>query len=78
MIWIFERLGEALQLETRVDNDTGEFVLIVHQSSAGPQVERYRDAEEFRLRLEALETQLEADRWTQRGPVLLHDGWKIG
>jgi hypothetical protein len=78
MVWFFERDSESLRLETRYDNDTAEFVLIMHQTNGGPQIERFRDAATFRERLEVLETQLEADHWTQHGPVLLHDGWKIG
>jgi hypothetical protein len=78
MIWIFEREPEeTLRLETRYDNDTSEFVLIMHRPIGGPQIERFTDAVTFRERLEILETQLEADRWKPKGPVFLHDGWKM-
>ena len=78
MIWIFERgPEETLRLETRYDNDTTEFVLMIHGVNGGLQVERFKNAVTFQERLEVLETQLEADRWTQKGPVFLHDGWKI-
>ena len=78
MIWMFEREpDETLRLETRYDNDTAEFVLIMHRPSGGQQVERFRDMVTFRERLEVVETQLAADRWSQQGPVFLHDGWKL-
>jgi hypothetical protein len=78
MIWMFEREpDETLRLETRYDNDTAEFVRIMHQPSGVPQVERFKDTVTFRERLEVLETQLAADDWRQKGPVFLHDGWKI-
>ncbi|MCM3880106.1 MAG: hypothetical protein ND807_08365 [Vicinamibacterales bacterium] len=76
MLWIFERDEESLRLETHYDSDTREFVLVMHRPS-GQQIERFKDTVTFRERLEVLETQLAADRWTQQGPVLLHDGWKI-
>ena len=77
MVWLFERDSESLRLETRYDNDAAEFVLSTHRPG-GPQIERFKNAVTFRERLEILETQLESDHWTQHGPVLLHDGWKVG
>jgi hypothetical protein len=76
MLWIFERGEESLRLETHYDSATGEFVLIMRGPN-GQQISRFSDTVTFRERLEVLETQLAADRWTQQGPVLLHDGWKI-
>ena len=34
MIWIFERGEESLRLETRYDNETTEYVLILHHPDA--------------------------------------------
>jgi hypothetical protein len=80
MIWMFERGGESLRLETRYDNATSEFVLIRHQLTGEPQVERFRDEMAFGQRLEVLEKQLTTEHWNlqQGGPVVLRDGWKIG
>ena len=75
---MFERGPDSVRLETRYDNDTAEFVLIMHRPNGGPQIERFKNAVTFRERLEVLETQLEADHWTQHGPILLRDGWKVG
>ena len=77
-IWIFDRgPEETLRLETRYDNDTAEFVLIIHGMSGGIQAERFKNGVSFQERLEILETQLEAAHWRQQGPVFLHDGWKL-
>jgi len=76
MVWFFERNDEFLRVETRYDRDTAEFVLITHAPDGGEQTERFTDAVTFRLRLEALECQLEATHWTQHGPLFLHDGWR--
>jgi hypothetical protein len=65
------------RVETRYDSDTAEFVLITYWTNGPQQIERFADDMSFRRRLQTLETQLEADRWTQRGPVLFHDGWKL-
>ena len=80
MIWMFERGGESLRLETRYDNATAEFVLIRHHPSGDQQVERFGNEQTFGRRLEILEKQLTDDRWTlqEGGPVVLRDGWKIG
>ena len=77
MIWLFERDDQSLRLETRYDTDTAEFLLITHRQD-GQQIERFADVMSFRRRLEVLERELEAERWTQRGPTFLHDGWKVG
>ena len=76
MIWIFERADEMLRLETRYDNRSGEFLLIIHRAR-GSQVERFKNTITFRERLEVLETQLAAEQWTAHGPTFLHDGWKL-
>jgi hypothetical protein len=77
MIWIFERHHESLRIETRYDKDWAEFVLIMHQPNGAVETERFKGTEAFQGRLEVLETQLEADRWVQKGTTFLHDGWKL-
>jgi hypothetical protein len=78
MVWIFERgTEETLRIETRYDTNMSEFVLIVYPPVGGTQVERFNDPETFRERLEGLEIQIIGDRWTQRGPMFLRDGWKF-
>lgn len=78
MIWLYQRDDEILQLETRFDNETGEFVLIQHQPGGTEVTERFRTEDEFRLRLTALSAALNEQQWLQKGPpLLLNDGWKI-
>ena len=79
MIWIFERGQEALRIETRVDNVTGDFIATVLWADGQSKEERFRAADAFRARLLALERQLAAEHWTQiGGPTLLEDGWHLG
>ena len=35
------------------------------------------DGATFRTRLEALDNHLQAEHWTQSGPIFLRDGWKV-
>ena len=77
MVWFFERDGESMKLETRYDDENGEFVLIT-DSATGRSIERFKGVGGFRLRLEALEKQLATANWLRRdGPLFLHDGWKL-
>jgi hypothetical protein len=76
MVWFFERYEESLKLETRYDNDTREYVVIVHYPDGREEGERFTDAEEYRVRLVALENHLEKERWLRDGPpMILADGW---
>jgi hypothetical protein len=78
MIWLYQREDEVLQLETRFDNATNEFVLIQNQPDGTQVTERFRTEDEFRARLAALSAALTEQQWLQKGPpILLNDGWKI-
>jgi hypothetical protein len=78
MLWIFERGDESIHVEARYDNQTAAYVLIIHRTDGTQQIERFQDMLTFRNRLDALERQLETERWHASGsPVLLRDGWKI-
>lgn len=77
MIWLFQREAQAIRIETRYDRQSSEYVLISEERDGARQTERFRSAAAFRLRLEALEQQLETDRWTRTGAFLLRDGWKL-
>jgi hypothetical protein len=77
MIWLFERGDEVLRIETRVDNASGEYVLVSNWSDSAPRIERFRNHAEYEARLLALEGQLGAEHWTQVGsPTILPDGWR--
>jgi hypothetical protein len=77
MLWIYERSNETLRIETRFDNATAEYVLVIHWPDGREQVERFSNGENFQLRLDGLEQQLGTDEWQSRGVTLLRDGWKI-
>jgi hypothetical protein len=77
MIWLFERGDEVVRLETRVDNASGEYVLVSSWADSPPRIERFRDYAKYQTRVLALEGQLAADHWTQvGGPTILSDGWR--
>lgn len=77
MIWLFERGADVLRLETRVDNASGEYVLVSTWTEGPPQVERFRDFGTYEARILALEAKLAAEQWLQVGsPTILFDGWR--
>jgi hypothetical protein len=67
MIWFWSRAKEQLQLETRFDNDTREYLLTIRYADNRQEFERFRDVASFQQRLTSLERQLEADHWVQSG-----------
>jgi hypothetical protein len=67
MIWFWSRESEKLQLETRFDNDTNEYLLTIRYSDDRQEFERFPDVASFQQRLTSLERKLEADRWVQSG-----------
>lgn len=76
MVWFWMRGGESLQLETRYDNETSEFVVTVNSPDGHNRTERYKDIEAFRARLILLERQLEAKDWKNSGPpIFVPDGF---
>ena len=76
MVWFFERYEESLRLETRYDNETREYVVVVHYPDGREETERFANPEEYRVRLVALENHLDAERWLCNGPpAILADGW---
>jgi hypothetical protein len=67
MIWFWSRAKEKLQLETRFDNDSREYVLTIRYPDNRQEFERFPDVASFQKRLTSLEGQLEADHWVQAG-----------
>ena len=75
MLWFYRRERDTLRVETRFDNQTAEYVLVIHWPD-GPCEERFSTHTEFRESLEALETRLGTERWaTDTPPKILRDGW---
>jgi hypothetical protein len=76
MLWFFDREDEALRLETRYDNDTSEFVAVVHYPDGQVHQKRFTDSNEFRAWLETFERNLGVQHWVARsGPLILPYGW---
>ncbi len=75
MIWLYEKDDQSLRLETRYDNRTLQYVLIIHKPG-GSETERYEKLEEFRQRLLTLEKSLQNEEWRRAGPPVLDpEGW---
>lgn len=76
MIWLYERDNESIRLETRYDNDTKEYVVVVHYPDGRQLTERFPNPETCREWLLSLENNLDAEDWVRRGPpMILPDGW---
>jgi hypothetical protein len=77
MIWLFDREDESLEIETRYDNATSEFVAIVHYPDGQDQTKRFAAADAYGRWLELFERSLQDGAWTRRpgGPLILPDGW---
>ena len=77
MIWFFEREDESLRIETRYDNQTLEFVAIVHYPDGQRMTKRFIAPDVYRRWLEQFERTLEEGDWSRdhRSPVVLSEGW---
>ena len=76
MLWFFDRGTEVLEVETRYDNDTSEYVLEVRAPAAALVTERFTSAATFQTRLVQIENGLGGQRWRRSGPpAILPDGW---
>ena len=77
MVWFFARANEAVRVETRFDNATGEYVLEIDWASKPLQIERFRDHAAFEDRVAGIETRLRSESWAQvGGPEILPGGWR--
>ncbi len=66
-----------MQLVTRVDTDSGEYVLEMQWSDGLSETERFRDYIRFKDRILELERQLAAEEWKQAGasPQFISGDW---
>lgn len=70
MVWFWTRGVKELQVETRYDNVTSEFVVTVVSSDSSHTMERFKSLTAFQARLVALDRRLEAEHWKNSGPPL--------
>ena len=76
MLWFYARNGDSMQLETRYDNDTLEYVGILTHPDGHQEVQRFATGDDFTAWLTTLEASLTAGQWTLTGsPQILPDGW---
>ena len=76
MLWFYAQDRLTLTIETRYDNRTAEYVLVVHWSANHRQEERFATEILFRKRLLELETLVHTEGWRKDGPpTILPDGW---
>jgi len=76
MLWFFQRDAAILELETRYDNATAEYVRDVRPPDGSAWSERFPDAQGFRARLQTIENGLIAEQWRREGPpIVLPYGW---
>jgi hypothetical protein len=71
MVWFFERENNSLRIETTYDRLAGTFTLNVYEADGTYRTERFSSRSAFQDRLEALEEELLAEHWTQKGASLL-------
>jgi hypothetical protein len=77
MLWFFERDRESLQIETRYDSDTSEFVAIVRHPDGREDIARFAELGAFRSYLAAVQQSVDESRWVSCGqPIILPDGWR--
>ncbi|HUE86387.1 MAG TPA: hypothetical protein VMO26_09945 [Vicinamibacterales bacterium] len=77
MVWFFERDAKAAWIETRFDDSTGEYVVVIAAVGGASTVERYSELTTFDARIVALQAQFRAERWTQvTGAAALDAGWQ--
>jgi hypothetical protein len=75
MVWFFARCDQTLQIETRYDNDTSEYVGIIRHPDGHQEVQRFTDPQAYGDWLGACERGLLSDRWKRDGVEILLNGW---
>ena len=76
MLWFYQRDKELITVETRFDEATGEYLLVMQTADGETKIERFKDLRAFENRLVREEKKLASERWKQVGPpIFLRDGW---
>jgi hypothetical protein len=78
MVWIFDREGQTLTLESRYDEPAGEFTVFIRHSEGWVQVERFEEPLHFRMWLERFQRDVQRLGWTPRhGPLIFTHGDEV-
>jgi len=78
MIWFFSRDDNDLRIETRYDNESADYVLVVHWPDGRSQTERFSVESQFRSRVVEFQKYIEDEGWASSGPPeIIRDGWRI-
>jgi len=76
MLWFYSRNRDSLQIETRYDNETLEYVGILTYPDGRRETKRFRALADYRAWLIEVERELVTERWIPTGaPQILPDGW---
>ena len=68
MVWLYERDDKALQVETRLDHATGEYLGVLIWPDGRRETQRSPDAASFCTWLRRLEEDLRRGCWCLAGP----------
>ena len=78
VVYLFEREGELLHLETRYIEASGLFEILWRRGDQDVTRETFTGETTLRERLDELRAQFEADHWHHAGPPeLIAGAWKI-
>lgn len=76
MLWFYIRNRDSLQIETRYNNETQEYVGILIYPDGRRETKCFRALDEYRTWLIEVERELATERWIPAGaPQILPDGW---
>jgi CelD/BcsL family acetyltransferase involved in cellulose biosynthesis len=79
MVWLYKRANEELNVESRLDQNTFEFVVTQRFTNGLSESERFDTFERCQARLIALDHRLQTDSWTNSGlPLSAPMGAEIG
>jgi hypothetical protein len=76
MLWFFDRDQESIRLETRYDNEAGQFVGEVRYPDGREETQRFAEREMLNAWLVTFERTLTMEHWINHGgPIILPYGW---
>ncbi len=78
MVYLFEREGDNMRIETRYARASRTYEIIWRKADGTVTQESFAGETSFRSRLDEIYTMLEQEHWNTVGPPQLQrDGWSI-